>query len=450
MDFQNPPVEIYEHIQSEESYPKSKIQKQASFFMLEKAADADLAESLQSGWASQWNLYQKELYFRDIADRYEKAGLMAIQLSMDSDAARIIEKQAMIFAEKLDNVPAAIYKLLDAWKLSSRTGDSAKTDSIRNKLYAFADQEIALHFSQRERPEFAPFHWYCNFCIARALLTKAEVAEVTDPLLAEDLHRQVERFCSENDVSYSYVKETQHGSSEEMVEMLDDHCTEIIDAADRLEKANLKESAALVYEEAAKVCMARFEEGVAIDHLHSALVAGLCFEKTRLQEQAKQAYEKVLEDLDQIDSVCSKDMIDECFRFIFAAPCYLEASLASLRCGKEDVFGQIMRRQIQDLASIFQKCANVSEIDDQLMGFVDYATALISVTEILLGSDSSSAIEMKEEFKKSLPIRFDASGKGSLQKTEFEAALLAVYAAPPDTTVKEMIRRLEDNRLIRP
>ncbi len=414
------------------------------YFKLEKEADAKLAESRQSGWAERWrNTFKRECYFRSIAGKYEKASSLAAKLSQFEDAARLKEKEGLVFGEKWEwgfwSLSAGCYLLLDAWKGYAQIGNQNKTVSVGEKAIELADRNIALQYQIKSRSDLNYFLWDCNFRIARSLLTKAEIINVIDPLHAGDYFREVEQFCEANDVSYSYVQECQHRTpSEESTESYPIAPHLAIEAADLLAITGLKEQAALAYEEAGKRCMEYYKEDIAVGHLHPALIAGLCFEKSpRCQEQAMLAYARVLEPIDRID-LLKEEMGD--FAIIYAGPIYLEATLASLKLGREDLFAKFIQMQASELISFADSYPTLGESEI----FIDYAKALINVAEIILGADSKDWIKLKEE------ISFPVSAQTRLPKTHFEAALLAVYAAPRITAVKDMMELLEDRRLLSP
>ena len=79
------------------------IPKRAHYLMLEKKADTRYEESFQSNWMT--DLYKIECFFRDTVEIYERAENFAKELHMYKDAVRIQEKQAMIWAEKLERRP---------------------------------------------------------------------------------------------------------------------------------------------------------------------------------------------------------------------------------------------------------------------------------------------------------------------------------------------------------
>lgn len=438
------------------------IKEEAYFLTLEKDADAKLEKSLHPVCGKDLKGYERELFFRDLVDIYEKAASCAIELNMNKDAIRLIEKQAKIWEEHLSNERVAIYKLLDACKICKKIQDEKTFIKIREKLHDLIDKDLNTYLKRRDNPAFANFRWHCNFEIARSMLMKAEIFEITDPLLAENAYKQVEEFCNANDVSYDYVKETQHEKQKEDNEDDDDErCSiddlnnlyDLIRIASQLETQGQKELAIASYEEAGKKCMEYYKENTAIGHLHPALIAGLCFEKNpNTTEHAKNAFEALLDEYndtirDSEGSVnTNDDGIDKVFKFIFAAPYYREVSLACLRCGKQEMFVNIICRQSDDVISIFNNVENIDEIEEEFWYLIDYIEASINVTEIIFEKDRTNFAQYREKLSNLNEKR--EQKKPSL--TQLEAELLNIYAAPRSTTVDEMINRLESDNLIQP
>jgi hypothetical protein len=374
------------------------IQKKDDYLMLEEAADVDFAKGFHSDWVDQYgNEYREYQFYQEIANRYATAASKAIELSKFSDAARIMEKEALIFDERLGNHHYAIDRLLQAWQLCNQAGDRDYANSILQKLHTLTDSLIAI-----ERADKGPLRLHY---LIGALLHKAEILEITN--------------------------------SEQSIEPF--------------------------YEEAGQLCMTLFALGEAYRHSNPALIAGLCFEKSkRTKEHAQIAYEKAIKFSekqfafidDELEITEESDLTDaeknyvKWCKLIFSAPVYLETSLACLKCGKKDLFAALLHRQVKEFISFGQEALSQMETADD--GLFDYIKALASIGSGVLGSETSEMLEIKKAMKEFAPLaQFDCE-EPSFQRQKIEAALFALFTPAPGTSVKSLIKLLEDGPFIRP
>ena len=358
--------------------PSKSIQDTLEYLGLEKQADSDWADGFHGLGDGDWrDDYRKWNFYKRIADQYAEASSKAIELSQLHDAIRIMEKQALVYAEKLDMVPSAFELLLNARTFCQQVGDLEKAQLLLQKLHALTDQEIASCRTEHSTSS----DWEATDLIL-PLLRKAELWEVTGfPLDAKPL-----------------------------------------------------------YEEAGHLLLLLDEEGTSFNQLSPALVAGLCFEKSdKTQALAHSCYEKVLEMGTQIRALyaeeiagLSKDekMEKELYKLIYFSPVCLNVYLASLKCGRMDLFADMINCQVHQFNSLLQLISdNWTEI---LQASAEYMKALINAGETILGPDACVLSK----------IKFESEGKIGLWGQEAKTSLLAIWTTPVETSVKEMVERL--------
>ena len=261
--------------------------------------------------------------------------------------------------------------------------------------------------------------------------------------------------CSENDVSFEDIIELLCDDidpcDEEFEEFANFYfCFNLVDTASKFEKTKQNEITKLLYEEAGNQCIQLYEEDTAYGHLSSSLLAGLCYEKNPLTlQKAKDAYELLISDYKKFISQNVEDMssgdesLDSFYAYFFTAPVYLEVSLASLKCGYQDIFVGIVCRQIDEVASICES--------HEGKAFINYIEAFANIAEIVLGQDHPGIAKIKESRKKlSRHLIKLEKPKYSLRRKEIESTLLSILAASKETTVEEMVKLLESGHLISP
>lgn len=381
----------------------AQIRNTAEYLVLEKEADADWEQGFQSDWVDGYgNVYREREFFRNIANRYTKAASIAMDLGHISEAVRMMEKEALVYSEKLDILPRSIDLILNAWKLCNQMGNRATAESFFQKLLVLADQNIASLRIEEVESELTSLN---SMNLIGALLLKAKILDVT-------------------------------GSS--------------------LEQRPL-------YEEAGQLCLDLDAEETSFGHLNAALIAGLCFEKSeKMKDQAVFSYEKVLEMKEDLLAIFREEGADLSgekkiemgfYKLIYFAPACLQISLASLKCGKTNLFIEMIDSQVNQFISLIhlilanskesQTSCCVYEIDD----CIDYMKALVHVSEICLGSDVSGLSKIKKALQE-IP-KFNSEESQILDRQQLiEDALLAIYMAPKETSVDEMVRRLENRDLL--
>lgn len=367
--------------------PSKSIQDTLEYLGLEKQADSDWADGFQLN-EDDWNYqYRKWSFFKSIADRYAEASSKAIELSQLHDAIRIMEKHALVYAEKLDMLPSAFELLLNARTLCQQIGDLEKAQLLLQKLHALTDQEIASCRTEHSTSS----DWEATDLIL-PLLRKAELWEVTGfPLDAKPL-----------------------------------------------------------YEEAGHLLLLLDEEGTAFNQLSPALVAGLCFEKSdKTQDLARCSYEKVFEMEKQVRALYEEEiaglsknekMEKELYKLIYFSPVCLNVYLASLKCGRTDLFADMMKCQVQQYISFLQFLPDDWKEDQQFQACAEYMKALIKAGETVLGPDAGALSEIKIAMEQ--VIDFEPEEQIRLWGQQAENSLLAIWTAPVETSAKEMVERL--------
>ncbi len=388
-----------------ETSPPPRLEMRAEFLRLEEEADAAYAKDFQgNGWQDEYNRHE---YFQKIAYKYAEAGSLALEDSRFMDAARLLEKEALVYVEKIDRSGRAIQCLLKAWKLYSQNNCSENAAAVLERLHKLVDLEIAS--SRQELLEDDDFalgsltHWLAN---------KAEIFELTgSPKEAEPL-----------------------------------------------------------YEEIGNLCLELNKEGTAYGHLHPLLIAGLAFEKLPDgQDKAKKAYEDFLSEVEPWVEIFPKptDRWEKYLCLVFSFPVHLQISLASLKCGNLDVFTAALQKEIDLSLAIFEdlylslfedldlSLFDLDSLDTSLFDLrpagndvlSDYIKALVSTALTLLGPDSPHAATLTEAMKAHPFLENFAMESPSDARKHFEAALIGLYLAPKEMSVKEIAHMLEDRQL---
>lgn len=193
-----------------------------------------------------------------------------------------------------------------------------------------------------------------------------------------------------------------------------------------------EESQEPLYQEAGQRCMELFEEGLSFRHLHPALIAGLCFEKTA-EDKAQIAYKAVLESIDALDDIPASVL----YKLIYGAPFYLHISMACLKCGRKDLFAAVIQQQVNLYLSYLQEKSRSDEMYHLLESYIQ---ALVNVSAQLLDPHYFETIH---ESIRPFLAHFKAK-EFNAKRNSYEAALTWLYTAPKETPVCEIIRRLED------
>ncbi len=367
-----------------ETSPPPRLEMRAEFLRLEEEADAAYAKDFQGN--GRFDEYHRGEYFRAIAFDYDRAARLALEASSFLDAARLLEKASLVFSEKLNMPNGAIDRLLKAWKLYTENNHSAKAAAAVAKLHLLGDQYVSFCRKELTDGDDLSLARFIN-----ALLTKAEIFELT-------------------------------GSPEE---------------------------AWPFYEEVANLPRRPDLEEPLYRGLHPHLIAGLCFEKLPYApDKAELAYEQVVASLDELLCELNAQPLhrkDIAFNLLFSFPLHLQLSLASLKCGKLDVFASSLERQIHIWLSLLETADfMVVDVYYRKMVFLpDYLKALVSTSLTILGPDSPYASSIMEAMQAHPFLKDFATEPLSDARKHFESLLLGLYLAPQETSVKELLKPLE-------
>ncbi len=372
------------------------------YLCIEKEADAAKARGLEKCWTNCYD-YAERCFFHDIEYQYGKAYSLAMKANDLQSAARILEKQAWICEKKTVQEMRAFYLVRLAWDLYKQIGDEQKIKTCLTKLHVLIDNKIAV--------------------------CRTEYAESADTL---DLSNLIHALLCK---------------------------------ADLLEVLGFTIEAQSLYEEAGQFCMTIEDEGTAYGQLSAALIAGLCFEKSqKTEELARICYGKVLEMKEQIETIfmeedvaiSAEEQLEEedddtstnehlgtgLYKTLYFAPACLQVSLASLKCGRNDLFTEIITCQLQLFISFLQLRSEDQKAIKELKMCAVYMKALLNVSETILGSNALA------EIKTALEKVIDFKSEEKIWGNEVEKALLGIYTAPKEVSVNEMIERLEDRKYL--
>ncbi len=409
------------------------IQAKLNYLVLEKEADDALSRGFQSDCINVDEYYRGEhKFFRNILDLYYSAAFQAIKLSQFQDAARLMEKEASVVLEKFHCLSRGFALLLSSWTLYQQMGDLEKMEIVLQKLSLLADNEI-------------------DFCrTMQSELIDSDASE-TDSIDSNSYETTSSDDSMESSICDIYLVHA------------------LLRKAEMLEITSSSSEAIPLYDEIGQLCLDLDKKKyVCLTGADPALIAGLCFEKdNKTQDQAHFAYEKVFKIFEQFctsfpengekkfilewyNSLSTEEVRrDELNRIVGLAPNYLEASLASLRCGRKDLFAKIIELQIIQFISYMQSIPKETAVMNPLDTFkreqlCEYMKDLIRVSKMLLGSSALSEIEtLMQEV-----IGIDSEKEPSLWEKQAEMTLFNIYTASKKTSVKEMINLLNQRDLV--
>ncbi len=354
------------------------------FLLLEKSADADLEKGFQSDYVDGWNNeYRIFNFFREITYKYEEAASLALSRSKFTDTIRILEKLAIVYAEKPDMSFVAIDRLFSAWQLCTVTGDLKRSEAILQKLHLLTDQEVSICRAETG---------CCSVDnLITALLYKAEILEITNPTQPlEHLYREAGQLCMqlhEEGVCLGHLNPT----------LIAGLCFE--------KSVETQEQARIAYEKTIQLVN---EFDMAAPALYKLIYGApfyLHISLAGIKSERKDVFAAVIHKQVKLYISC----------------------LEEVACAGSD-----------------DTDSSVDSACDDFVELSEYIKALVSVGSTLLGPESPEMIEIKKTLKNYASLAHFDTEIPSSTRQHYEATHLALFTATKQTPVYEIIRQLED------
>jgi hypothetical protein len=210
------------------------------------------------------------------------------------------------------------------------------------------------------------------------------------------------------------------------------------------------EGAAAEYEEAGRLCLELYARGISFGHLHPCLVAGLCFEKSAAtSDRAQAAYLEICASIPDLLISVTDEEINNCpLSIYFTAPMYREAAFASLKCGKEGLFLDLMASQTHRIISACNMLAD--QECKEIPYLCSYLRSIINLTSEIVGPSHPVVLEMKNESEQ-LYKNLESKGikTACWNDHQIDVDLLNIYLSD-HMSVIDKLHSFTDNMLIQP